>query len=64
MFDKLNADEAIDLMALDWNAFELRHVTPEDYARKYDRIHEGWLMGINHFLRITPAVCVKEKGFF
>lgn len=64
VFDKLAVDDRVDLQALDWDAFDLRHVTPEGYNQQYHRIHKGWLQGINHFLRKTPAASLAEKGFF
>ena len=64
VFDRLEAGETFSLMALDWNAFELRHVTPVNYARLYDRAHQGWLLGINAFLRKAPAASLSEKSFF
>jgi len=64
VFDKLAADEAVDLKALDWNAFALRHVTPEDYAKRYEVTHEGWLKGIVFQLRKSPAVSLSQKNFF
>lgn len=64
VFDKLSAGETFDLTELDWNAFALRHVTPVNYDRSYERVHLGWLHGINAFLRKTPAACLNEKGFF
>lgn len=64
VFDKLNAGEAVKLAELDWSAFELRHVTPEGYAKPYEKLHMGWLQGINRFLRKVPAVNLNEKGFF
>lgn len=64
VFDKLAAGEKVDLTSLDWDAFDLRHVTPEGYAKQYEKPHKGWLQGINHFLRKVPAANSNEKGFF
>ena len=64
VFDKLRAGETFDLKALDWDAFDLRHVTPENYPRQYERVHTGWLRGINSFLRKTPAASLNEKIYF
>jgi len=64
VFDKLSAGGTFDLTELDWNAFELRHVTPVNYDRPYDRAHMGWLQGINAFLRKTPAASLNGKSFF
>ena len=64
VFDRLEAGETFSLMALDWNAFELRHVTPVNYDRLYDRAHQGWLLCINAFLRKAPAASLSEKSFF
>lgn len=64
VFDKLEAGEGIRWPDLDWDAFDLRHVTPEGYAWRYGELHRSWLMGINEALRETPAACLREKGFF
>lgn len=64
VFDKLKADETFDLTALDWDAFDLRHVSLEGCGRQYEWVHEGWLCGINSFLRKTPAESLREKRFF
>lgn len=64
VFDKLLADGTFDLTALDWDAFDLRHVTPAGYIQQYERVHGGWLHGINFFLRKTPAAALREKSFF
>lgn len=64
VFDKLSVGETFNLTELDWNAFGLRHVTPVNYARSYDRAHQGWLQGINAFLRKTPAASLNGKSFF
>lgn len=64
VFDRLSDKGTFNLTELDWNAFDLRHVTPVNYDRSYERTHLGWLQGINAFLRKTPAASLNEKGFF
>lgn len=64
VFDRLSDKGTFNLTELDWNAFDLRHVTPVNYDRQYERVHQGWLQGINAFLRKTPAASLNEKGFF
>lgn len=64
VFDRLAAGASLVWRTLDWDAFELRHVTPVNYDRPYERVHTGWLQGINSFLRKTPAASLHEKGFF
>lgn len=63
-FDKLTAGKTFDMTALKWDAFELRHVTPVNYDRQYERARLGWLLGINSFLRKTPAASLNGKSFF
>jgi len=64
VFDKLAAGETVDLTTLDWNAFDLRHVTPEGYVEQYEDEHKDWVMGANWLLRKSPAVCLNQKVFF
>lgn len=50
IFDKLRAGNSIKLKDIEWDAFELCHVTPGS-----DQVHEksrakGWTMGFNHFV--------------
>ena len=37
VFDKLTAGEEFRWLDLDWDAFDLRHVTPARYAQMYER---------------------------
>ena len=64
VFDKLIAGEPLKWLDLDWDAFDLRHVTLESYAHPYERLHCGWLQGVNHLLHDVPAARVNEKRFF
>ena len=64
VFDKLVAGEQVDLASLNWDAFDLRHVTPKGYTEQYEKPHKGWLQGINGFLHKVPAANSNEKGFF
>lgn len=64
IFDKLSAGETFNLTKLNWNAFELRHVTPKGYDDRYGYVHYGWLCGINAIFRKTPAANLSEKKFF
>ena len=62
--DKLTAGEEFRWLDLDWDAFDLRHVTPARYAQMYERTHCGWLQGVNHLLHDVPAASLNEKRFF
>ncbi len=64
VFDKLAADQPIDLTDLDWDAFELRHVIPNGLDTQHGRIHYGWLCGVNAILHNIPAANLSEKRFF
>ena len=64
VFDKLTAGEEFRWLDLDWDAFDLRHVTPEGYAQPYEQLHCGWLQGVNHLLRDIPAASLNGKRFF
>ena len=64
VFDKLTAGEEFRWLDLDWDAFDLRHVTPARYAQMYERTHCGWLQGVNHLLHDVPAASLNEKCFF
>ena len=41
-FDK---EETIDLSIIDWDAFQIENVTPENYERVYHRVFDGWIQG-------------------
>lgn len=56
VFDRLKNHELIDLTKLDWDAFDLSHVTPEDYEHRYKINQSNWLQGFNRMLQgIEPA---------
>jgi len=56
--------ELIDLTKLDWDAFDLSHVTPEDYEHRYKINQSNWLQGFNRMLQgIEPAALEKQVFF-
>lgn len=64
VFDKLAAEKTADLKSLDWDAFDLRHVTPENCGKQYETMHKGWLRDFNRYLRKIPAISLNQKRFF
>ena len=64
VFDRLKNHELIDLTKLDWDAFDLSHVTPEDYEHRYKINQSNWLQGFNRMLQgIEPAALEKQVFF-
>ena len=51
-FDK---EETIDLSIIDWDAFQIENVTPENYERVYHRVFDGWIQGFIHYCRKAPV---------
>lgn len=60
-FDK---EETIDLSIIDWDAFQIENVTPENYERVYHRVFDGWIQGFNHYCRKAPVFQRQERSFF
>lgn len=64
VFDKLKRGESVDLMALDWNAFDMCHVTPQGYDERYESNNRSWLRGLNRHFRRAEAVSLLRRNFF
>ena len=60
-FDK---EETIDLSIIDWDAFQIENVTPENYERVYHRVFDGWIQGFIHYCRKAPVFQRQERSFF
>ena len=56
--------EAIDLSIIDWDAFQIENVTPENYERVYHRVFDGWIQGFIHYCRKAPVFQRQERSFF
>lgn len=64
LLDQMKESGELDLAYIDWDAFNVHHVTPRDYEKLYLRTSEGWTKGIIHFCKKTPAVLLQERTFF
>lgn len=60
-FDK---EETIDLSIIDWDAFQIENVTPENYEWVYHRVFDGWIQGFIHYCRKAPVFRRQERSFF
>lgn len=57
-------EETIDLSIIDWDAFQIENVTPENYERVYHRVFDGWIQGFIHYCRKAPVFQRQERSFF
>ena len=57
-------EETIDLSIIDWDAFQIENVTPENYERVYHRVFDGWIQGFIHYCRKAPVFQRHERSFF
>ncbi len=64
LMDQMKESGELDLARIDWDAFNLHHVTPYDYEKLYRRTSEGWANGIIHFCKKTPVVLLQKRTFF
>ena len=64
VFDRLSAGEVINLSAIDLNAFELGHVTPEWYERHFDFSVRAWQKGLNRAFKLVPPAAKDKRAFF
>lgn len=64
VFEELRKNDSLDLTALDLSTVPLHDLTPKGYSDIYQSVLRGWLLGLNHFLKETPAACLKQKTFF
>lgn len=60
-FDK---EGTIDLSIIDWDAFQIENVTPENYEWVYHRVFDGWIQGFIHYCRKAPVFQRQERSFF
>lgn len=64
LIDTFKRDGCLDLGTINFDAFDLRHVTPEGYSRIYDHVKDGWVKGIVRFCRNTPPAHLQQRTFF
>lgn len=64
VFQKLQEDGTVDLETLDLSGVSLHDLTPKGYPSIYREVSRGWAMGLNKFLKDTPAAYLKQKTFF
>lgn len=64
VFDKFKAGESFSLKDLDFDAFEMRHVTDQNLPAVYKEINCNWAKGFNRMVkRILPAAHTDRKFF-
>ena len=64
LFDPLIQGKSIQLASLDWAAFDLRHVTLENYQAFFLEGHKRFPAGIKADLRkLSPSMPEKRKFF-
>lgn len=63
-FRKSHKEETIDLSIIDWDAFQIENVTPENYEWVYHRVFDGWIQGFIHYCRKAPVFQRQERSFF
>lgn len=64
LVDAFQKDGRLDLNQINFDAFDLCHVTPKGYSRIYDRVKDGWVKGVVHFCRKTPTAHLQKRAFF
>lgn len=64
LIDAFEKDGRLELDRIDFNAFDLCHVTPQGYSRIYDHVKDGWVKGIVRFCRNTPPAHLQQRTFF
>lgn len=64
LIDTFKKEGRLDLTEINFDAFDLCHVTPEDYTRMYSHIKDGWAKGVVHFCRKTPPAHLQQRAFF
>lgn len=64
VFDKLKQGETVDLKALDWDAIQLCHVTPEWYEQRYRAAERDWAKGLCSLLWDAPNNTCGQRVFF
>lgn len=58
------AGNEVDLRKIDFNAFELCHVTPEYMTKIYETSASRWGQAMNRMLQSVPAQPMIRKAFF
>lgn len=58
------AGNEVDLREIDFNAFEMCHVTPEYMTKIYDTVSGRWGQTVNRMLQSVPAQPMIRKAFF
>lgn len=64
VFDKLKQGETVDLKALDWDAIQFCHVTPEWYEQRYREAERAWAKGLCSLLWDAPNNTCGQRVFF
>ena len=64
VFDTLAREGELDFTKIDWNAFDLCHVTPPGYENIYTHTNSGWIKGFIEFCRKTPTAQLHQRTFF
>ena len=64
VFDELKQGRAVDLTALDFDAFTFQELTPEFRAKTLANRNSDWAQCFNRFVKRTPAVSLNEQAFF
>lgn len=64
VFIPLKENGHFDLAALDWDILLPRHLIPEDYAKKHEKVDGSWAKSINSLLHKTAAAPLTEQDFF
>ena len=64
VFDELKQGHAVDLLALDFDAFTFQDVTPESHVNGLAWNNNEWAQCFNRFLKRAPATPQSEQAFF
>lgn len=64
VFDRLREEGSFELMSLDLNAFEMRHVLPANMGGAVRSVHSSWAQGLNAKLRSIKAQAKPTPAFF
>ena len=64
VFDELKQGHAVDLLALDFDAFTFQDLTPEGHVNSLARSNGTWAECFNRFVKQTPATPRSDQSFF
>lgn len=64
VFDELKQGHEVDLLALDFDAFTFRDLTPESHSKSLARNNGVWAECFNRFVKQTHAMPQDEQAFF